>query len=166
MDDSYIQTKMKGFVERNVTNTWRNLGLHVYEGVAKSFRTKSIKKQVSAAINTRWKATQSVMAAKQTRLTHKIAIQLQLLAESSTICSSCSKRPFRKLLDTPSYSFLSFTCNNEFSALTDWPLLKENSTVYVQLSQLSKQFHQVGINLTRYNNRRIFRQKYLDNLIN
>jgi hypothetical protein len=43
------------------------------------------------------------MAAKLTRLTHKIAIQLHLLAESCNICSSDSRRPVRKLLDTPSY---------------------------------------------------------------
>jgi hypothetical protein len=45
------------------------------------------------------------MAAKLTRLTHKISIKLHLVAESSTICSSRSRRPVRKLLDTPSYSF-------------------------------------------------------------
>jgi hypothetical protein len=43
------------------------------------------------------------MAAKLTRLTHEIAIQLHLVAESCTICSSRSRRPVRKLLDTPSY---------------------------------------------------------------
>jgi len=42
------------------------------------------------------------MEAKLTRLTHKIAIQLHLMAESCNICSSRSKRPVRKLLDTPS----------------------------------------------------------------
>jgi hypothetical protein len=42
------------------------------------------------------------MAAKVTRLTHKIAIQLYLVAENCTICSSRSRRPVRKLLDTPS----------------------------------------------------------------
>jgi hypothetical protein len=52
---------------------------------------------------TRWEATQRVMAAKLTRLTHKIAIQLHLVAESFTICSSRSRRPVRILLDTPSY---------------------------------------------------------------
>jgi hypothetical protein len=41
--------------------------------------------------------------AKLTRLTHKIAIQLHLVAESCTICGSRSRRPVRKLLDTPSY---------------------------------------------------------------
>jgi hypothetical protein len=43
------------------------------------------------------------MAAKLTRLTHKIVIQLYLVAESCTICSSLSRRSVRKLLDTPSY---------------------------------------------------------------
>jgi hypothetical protein len=62
--------------------------------VSKSFWTFGI---------TRWEATQRVMAAKLPRLAHKIAIQLHLVAESYTICSSRSKRPVRKLLDTPSY---------------------------------------------------------------
>jgi hypothetical protein len=35
------------------------------------------------------------MVAKLTRLTHKIAIQLHLVAESCTICSSRSRRPVR-----------------------------------------------------------------------
>jgi hypothetical protein len=43
------------------------------------------------------------MAAKLTRLTHKTMIQLHLMAQSCTICSSRSRRPIRKLLDTPSY---------------------------------------------------------------
>jgi hypothetical protein len=43
------------------------------------------------------------MAAKLTRLTHKIEIQLRLVAESCTICSSRYKRPIRELLDKPSY---------------------------------------------------------------
>jgi hypothetical protein len=43
------------------------------------------------------------MAAKLTRLTHKIAIRLHQVAESCAICSSRSRRPVRKLLDTPSY---------------------------------------------------------------
>jgi len=47
------------------------------------------------------------MAAKVTRLTHKIAIQLHLMAErereSCTICSCRSRLPVRKLMDTPSY---------------------------------------------------------------
>jgi len=43
------------------------------------------------------------MAAKLTRLTHKIAIQLHLVAEGGNIYSSRSRRPIRKLMDTPSY---------------------------------------------------------------
>jgi hypothetical protein len=43
------------------------------------------------------------MAAKLTILAHKIAIQLHLVAESCTICSSRSRQPVRKLLDTLSY---------------------------------------------------------------
>jgi hypothetical protein len=40
------------------------------------------------------------MAVKLTRLTHKIAIQLHLVAESCTIYSSRPRRPVRKLFDT------------------------------------------------------------------
>jgi hypothetical protein len=43
------------------------------------------------------------MVAKLTRLTHKIAIQLHLVADSCTICSSRSRWPVRKFLDTPTY---------------------------------------------------------------
>jgi len=43
-----------------------------------------------------------VMAAKLTRLTSKIAIQLHLVAETYTICISRCRRPVRKLLDTSS----------------------------------------------------------------
>jgi hypothetical protein len=46
------------------------------------------------------------MAPKLTRLTHEIAIQRRLVAESYIICSSLSRRPVRKLLDTPSYVFM------------------------------------------------------------
>jgi hypothetical protein len=89
---------------RNVRNrhavVTRNPLNMVYQGVSKSFRTESITKYT---IDSRWEATQSVMVAKLTRLTHKIAIQIHLVAESCTICSSRSRRPVRKLLDTPSY---------------------------------------------------------------
>jgi len=44
------------------------------------------------------------MTAKLTRLTHKMAIQLHLMAESCTLCNSRSRRPVRKLLDTPLYT--------------------------------------------------------------
>jgi len=48
------------------------------------------------------------MAVKLTRLTHKIALQLRLLAESYTICSSRSRWPVRKLVYTFSYNFSSW----------------------------------------------------------
>jgi hypothetical protein len=46
------------------------------------------------------------MEAKLIRLTHKIAIQVHLVAESCTICSSRSRRPVRKLFNTPSYVYV------------------------------------------------------------
>jgi hypothetical protein len=56
-------------------------------------------------MNTRCETTQRVMAAKLTTLTHKIAIQLHLVAESCNIYSSRSRRTVRKLLDTLSYMY-------------------------------------------------------------
>jgi hypothetical protein len=80
-----------------------------YEGISKSFRTKPITKQKkTTTVNTGWEATLSITAAKLARLTHKIAIQLHLLAQSCTISSSRSRRPVRKLLDIPSY--LKYLC--------------------------------------------------------
>jgi hypothetical protein len=52
------------------------------------------------------------MAAKLTRLTHKIAIELHLVAESCTICISRSRWPVRKLLDTPSYRHTGICCGS------------------------------------------------------
>jgi len=43
------------------------------------------------------------MEAKLTRLPHKIAIQLHVVAQSCTICGSRSGRPVRKLLVISSY---------------------------------------------------------------
>jgi hypothetical protein len=88
----------------------------VYESVSKSFRTGPITKYTLTKMNIRWEATQRVMATKLTRLTHKIAIQLHLVAESFTVCSCRSRRPARKLLDTSSYirsprRYLSGSCN-------------------------------------------------------
>jgi hypothetical protein len=78
----------------------------MYEGVSKSFRTESITKYMLTTINIRWEAIQRVMAGKLARLTHKIAIQLHLMAESCTIYSSRSRRPVRKLLNTLSYAYI------------------------------------------------------------
>jgi hypothetical protein len=74
-----------------------------YEGVSKSFRTESITKYTLTFGITRCCHLETVMVAKLTRLTNKIAIQLYLVAQSSTICGSRSRRPVRKRLDTPSY---------------------------------------------------------------
>jgi len=43
------------------------------------------------------------MATKLARLAHKIAIELLLVGESCTICSSYSRRSVQKRLDTFSY---------------------------------------------------------------
>jgi hypothetical protein len=61
-------------------------------------------KTTTTTTNTRWEAIKRVMAAKLTRLTHKLVIQLHLVAESCTIWSSRARQPVRKLLDTPSYA--------------------------------------------------------------
>jgi len=62
-------------------------------------------KYMLTTINTRWEAKQGVMAAKLTRLTYRIEIQLHLVAERCTIWSSRSRLPVRKRLDTPSYIY-------------------------------------------------------------
>jgi hypothetical protein len=77
-----------------------------YEAVSKSFRTESITKYTLTKTNTRWEATQRVMASEVTRLIHKMAIQPHLVAESCTICNSRCRWPVRKLLNTPSYTLL------------------------------------------------------------
>jgi hypothetical protein len=82
-------------LKRTCNGIWRNLQGRIQkfpDWVDNEIRT----------INTRWDTTQSVMVAKLTRPTHKIVIQLHLMAESCTICSSGSRRPVQKLLDTPS----------------------------------------------------------------
>jgi hypothetical protein len=75
----------------------------IYEGLSKSFRTESITKCKLTFGISRCCPFQRAMAAKFTRLAHKIAVQLQLVAESCNICSSRSRRLLRKLLDTHSY---------------------------------------------------------------
>jgi hypothetical protein len=108
--------------EVNVMTLWQvgcsvYLYVETYEGVSRSFRTGSIKKYMLTTINTCWEATQKVMAAKLIRLTHKIAIQLHLAAESCAICSFRSRRPVRKLLDTPSYISLSLSLTHTHTSL-------------------------------------------------
>jgi hypothetical protein len=72
-----------------------------YNVVSKNFRTELMKKYTLIFGITRCWPLERVIAVRVTRLTHKIAIQLHLMAESCTICSSRSRRSVRKLLDTP-----------------------------------------------------------------
>jgi hypothetical protein len=95
-----------------VLQKWRHADT-VKRGYSKEIRERIqkfpdwvINKYKLITINTHWEATQRVMAAKLTRLTHKIAIQLHLVVESCTICRYRSRRPVRKLLDAPSYTFV------------------------------------------------------------
>jgi hypothetical protein len=74
----------------------------LYEDVSKSFRPESVTKYTLIFGSSRYCPLQRVMAAKLTRLIHKIPIQVYLVAESCTICSCRSRRPVRKLLDTSS----------------------------------------------------------------
>jgi hypothetical protein len=69
-------------------------------GCIQKFPDWVITKCTLTTMNTRWEAIKRVMAAKFTRLTDRIAIQLHLVAESRTICSFRSRRPVRKLLVT------------------------------------------------------------------
>jgi hypothetical protein len=82
---------------------WRYI-YTIYEGVCRSFRTELMTKYTLTTINTSSEATQRIIAAKLNSLTHKTAIQLRLMAESCTICSSRSRRPARKLLAIPLYT--------------------------------------------------------------
>jgi hypothetical protein len=54
-------------------------------GCIQKFPDWVITKYTLTTINTSWEATQRVIAAKLTRMTHKIAIQLHLVAESFNI---------------------------------------------------------------------------------
>jgi hypothetical protein len=74
-----------------------------YKGVSKSFRTELIKKYMLRKLSTCFEAKQRVMAANLTWLNTEIYTQMHVVAESCTVCSSSSRRPVRKLLDTPTY---------------------------------------------------------------
>jgi hypothetical protein len=71
--------------------------MRTYECESKNFRTESVTKCMLTTINTRWEETQMDMVAKLFRLTHKLVVQLHLVARNCTICSSRSRRPVRKL---------------------------------------------------------------------
>jgi hypothetical protein len=83
------------------------------------------------------------MVAELTILTHKIAIQLYLVAESYTICGSRSRRPVRKLLNTPSYLYTKIQTRSSSDSLviTIKPLAKYKfRTVAILFCILQKQF--------------------------
>jgi len=75
--------------------------VQIYEDISKCFRAESITKYTLTKQSLR--SNKTVTATKLTRLTHKIAIQLHLVAQSCTICISRSVRPVLKLLNTPLY---------------------------------------------------------------
>jgi hypothetical protein len=82
------------------------------------------------------------MGSKLTRLTHKIAIQLHLVAESCTICSfRPPRRPVRKLLDSPSYAHRHFVAwqqlkssNNHYAATRQSTVINIHNVVVIILS--------------------------------
>jgi hypothetical protein len=75
----------------------------LYESISKSFRTESITKYTLTFGVTCCCHLQRGMVTKLTRLIHKIAIELHLVTDSCTICSSRTWRPVRNLLNTLSY---------------------------------------------------------------
>jgi hypothetical protein len=97
-----------------------------HEGVYKSFRTES-KRNICLPLVLLVEKQHRVTATKLTRLFHKIAIQLHLVAESCTICNSRSRRPVRKLLDTPSYHdyFESQSLKAKMKNCTRWDRMQE-----------------------------------------
>jgi hypothetical protein len=72
------------------------------------------------------------MTAKLTRLTHEVAIQMHLVAEICTICSSPSGRPVRKLLDTPSY-MLAYVLYGAGHYLKSWLSLSLSKNILLSL---------------------------------
>jgi hypothetical protein len=69
----FLTFRFKYFLTSLFSDTL-NYKAFIYEGASKSFRNESITKYTLRTINTRWEATQRVMAAKHTRLTHEMAI--------------------------------------------------------------------------------------------
>jgi hypothetical protein len=60
------------------------------------------------------------MATELTRLTHKVEIQLYLVAESCTICTSRSRQPVRKLLNTTLYVCVCVCIRGPFEKFVNW----------------------------------------------
>jgi hypothetical protein len=94
-----VPSKRRQYIPLWLAALTRGLYGEQYEEVSRSFGTDSLTTYMFTFGITRWQAR--VMAAKLTRLTHKIAIQLHLMAESSKICSSRSRRPVPKIWIQP-----------------------------------------------------------------
>jgi hypothetical protein len=102
-------------------------GVSVYEGVSKSFRTESITKYMLTSINTRWEATQRLVAAKLTKLSHKIALQLHLVAKRYTICSGRSVKLTTHLHLVPRLIAWSCVSASPYVYMA-WCLIKQTET--------------------------------------
>jgi hypothetical protein len=118
----------------NMISSEFNTELHIRESNQK-FPDWVPNETTTTTINTRWEATQRVMAPKlNNRLTHKIAIQLHLVAESCIICDPRSRRPVRKHLDISSNTLLTFprSCMNVLTCLSFYlrMCLKESKTAH------------------------------------
>jgi hypothetical protein len=86
------------------------------------------------------------MVAKLTRLTHKIVIKLHLVAESCTICSSHSRQPVQKLLDTPKYSQLVYNLL-KINMILDTFLIHLGTNLLLQYSsEFQKINHIISLN--------------------
>jgi hypothetical protein len=94
--------------------------------------------------NNRSEATQGVVAAKLTRLTHKTAMQLHLVPENCTTCSSRSRRPVRKLLDTPSYFNFSRPLLRVVSHVPGLYLIHTRDQRYILLSRFQVSLYVLG----------------------
>jgi hypothetical protein len=79
----YVISKLQNYKSKYHTISKRVLWNVVRECIRKF--PESITQYTLTTMNTRWDATQRVVVAKLTRMTHRIVIQLHLVAESSTI---------------------------------------------------------------------------------
>jgi hypothetical protein len=134
--EARVSFRIHHFTDRWYSSCSRNDHNDKYEGVSKSFRTESITKYILTK-KKRWEATQRVMAAKLTRLTLKIAIQLHLVAEIRTTCSSRSRRPVRKLLDTALYMARNWYSTAAREILSLWT---QKGSINVLTTQYPRQF--------------------------
>jgi hypothetical protein len=99
-----------------------------------------ITKYMLTTINSHWETTQRVKTAKLTRLTHKIAVQLHLVAESCTICSSHSRWLVWKLFLWTLRSINSMTSLSKTFA-TSFPRSRNHTGFYMAVAPCILFFH-------------------------